>query len=311
MSNLTVQNIKQQKFYLFLLLLLVLCVVASVMLFPQVRLFLLRAAGFTAVEAEASTNLAGVTVGNDANASGGRYILFGATQATVTPNPTTNPTVNPTVNPTANPTVNPTPTINPTNPPTTTPVAGDPTTYTAAQVQTLVTAYKASHQGNGGKDWDIIGCCSGASRTQAQIDADPAAVQLRAICGPNQLPIIPTIAWEYGGADHPWINPQASALVYCMYTPVAANSSHWTYNPSTNHVVADTYIKFPDQNPCKAQTGANLVLSCIGDTTNTEIFVDTASNHDGHDVGYELSVSTSVINLIQPNGTKVLLINNI
>lgn len=201
-------------------------------------------------------------------------------------------------------TVNPTATITPI-------ITGISASPTYDQVKTWAEAYKATHTGNGGKDWDIIGCCTGASRTPAQIAADPAAQQLRAICGDGKLPVIPIIAWEYGGADHPWINPQASALVYCVYIPVVNQTSHWQYDAALNHITADVYVLFPDQNPCKNQTGADQVLVCLGDPTNSEVLVDTASYHDGTDVGLDLSISTTELFLILPNGTKVHLVNNL
>jgi hypothetical protein len=174
-------------------------------------------------------------------------------------------------------------------------------------VAALAVAYKASHPGNGGKDWDIISCCAGASRTEASLLADPAAMQLRSICGPGQLPLIPTIAWEYGGADHQWINPAAAAVAYCIYIPVSPGTSHWSFDVTAQRVSADLYIKFPDQNPCKTQTGANLVMACLGDPTNIEIFVDIASFHDGADVGLSLANASTDLYLIQPDGTRILM----
>jgi hypothetical protein len=70
-----------------------------------------------------------------------------------------------------------------------------------------IDAYKAAHPGQGGKDWDIN------AKTSAEIAADPAAQQLLSLCGKDERPVIPELAWEYGGMDHSWINPQASALV--------------------------------------------------------------------------------------------------
>jgi hypothetical protein len=168
-------------------------------------------------------------------------------------------------------------------------------------VKTKVHAYKAGHPGNGGKDWDVN------AKTPQQIAADPAAKELVELCGPGQRPVIPTIAWEYGGADHPWINPTASALVYCVYTPVNPSTDHWKYDAASDHVTADVYVKFPDQNPCKGQTGANQVLACLGDPTNVEILVDTASLNDGHDAGLELSNSSTDLMLILPDGSRIML----
>jgi hypothetical protein len=172
-------------------------------------------------------------------------------------------------------------------------------TPTCDQIKGLAEAYKAAHPGNGGKDWDIN------AKTPAQIAADPAAQQLLSICGKDQRPIIPLLAWEYGGSDHPWINPQASAVAYCVYVPVKPSSANWQYDPAMDHVTADVYVKCPDQNPCKNQQGANQVLSCLGDATNIEIFVDAASLNDGVDVGLSLANASTDLNLILPDGTKV------
>ena len=74
--------------------------------------------------------------------------------------------------------------------------AGGSAAPPCAEVKALVLAYKAAHPGNGGKDWDIN------AKTPGQIAADPAAKQLLSLCGPDQRPVIPLIAWEYGGMDH-------------------------------------------------------------------------------------------------------------
>jgi len=179
------------------------------------------------------------------------------------------------------------------------------------QVKAWAEAYKAANPGNGGKDWDIVSCCTGASRTAASLAADPAAQQLRSICGSDQLPVIPLLAWEYGGADHPWINPQASALVYCVYIPANPPSAHWTFDSAAMRVTADVYVRFQDQNPCNGQQGAQQVMACLGDPTNIEILVDTASYHDGADVGLSLSNAATDLNLILPDGTKVLLYHGV
>jgi hypothetical protein len=174
-----------------------------------------------------------------------------------------------------------------------------------AQVMALVTAYKAAHPGNGGKDWDIN------AKTAAQIAADPAAQQLLALCGPNQRPVIPLIAWEYGGSDHQWINPQASALIYCVYTPVSPATSDWQYDAAQDHVTADVYVQCPDQNPCNSQQGANQIASCIGDVTNFEILVDTASLDDGAGAGLALANASTELMLILTDGSKVHLYSNL
>jgi hypothetical protein len=168
-----------------------------------------------------------------------------------------------------------------------------------------VQAYKAAHPGNGGKDWDIVSCCAGASRSQASLVADPDAMRLRSLCGANQLPVIPLLAWEYGGTDHSWINPQASALVYCVYVPVQPSSPEWQFDAGAMRVTADVYVLFPDKNPCKNELGANQVMACLGDPTNVEILVDTASFQDGADVGLMLANAGTDLNLLLPDGAVV------
>jgi hypothetical protein len=170
---------------------------------------------------------------------------------------------------------------------------------TCDEMKGWVDAYKAAHPGNGGKDWDI------SAKSPAQIAADPAAQQLLSICGKDQRPIIPLLAWEYGGADHAWISPEASALAYCVYIPVQPSSTNWQYDAAADHVTADVYVRCPDQNPCKNEQGANQVMACLGDPTNIEIVVDTASLNDGGDVGLSLANASTDLNLILPNGTKV------
>ncbi len=176
---------------------------------------------------------------------------------------------------------------------------------TADQVKAWVDAYKKAHPGHGGKDWDILSCCKGASRTTAEILKDPDAVRLRSICGKGQLPVIPLLAWEYGGHDHPWKNPEASALVYCVYIPAKEPSPNWRYDAAKGNVTADVYVKFPEQNPGKDEKGADQVMKHLGHKSNIEILVDTASLHDGADAGLELSEASTDLNLIQPDGTKV------
>jgi len=167
------------------------------------------------------------------------------------------------------------------------------------QLPALVAAYKAAHPGNGGKDWDIN------ALSLAEIAADPAAQQLLAVCGDDQRPVFPLLAWEYGGLDHPWINPDASALVYCVYIPVGPSTDNWAYDATADHVTADVYIPCPDQNPCNDRVGASQVSDCIGDSSNLEILVDTASRHDGVDVGLSLSEASTELRLVLGDGTKV------
>ena len=176
---------------------------------------------------------------------------------------------------------------------------------TAEQVRAWVDAYKKAHPGNGGKDWDIISCSKGATRTTAELEADPAARQLRSICGKGRLPVIPLLAWEYGGHDHAWIKPEASALAYCVYLPAKEASPNWSYDAGKGIVTADVYVLFPDQNPGKNEKGADQVLKCLGKKSNLEILVDTASLHDGADIGLDLSEASTNLNLLLPDGTRV------
>lgn len=172
---------------------------------------------------------------------------------------------------------------------------------TAAEVLSWIAEYKVAHPGHGGKDWDIN------NKSAAEIAADPKLKRLIDLGGPDQRPIIPALAWEYGGKDHKWVNPQASALVYCVYTPVSQNTEHWKYDKAKDHVTADVYVKFPDQNPCKNETGAAQVMSCLGEHDNIEILVDTASLNDGKDAGLKLDEASTDLYLLQPDGTRVLL----
>lgn len=167
------------------------------------------------------------------------------------------------------------------------------------QVKGWIEAYKAAHPGNKGKDWDIN------AKTPAEIAADPAARQLLSICGNNQRPVIPLMAWEYGGADHQWINPQGSALVYCVHTPVKNPSPNWRFDAARDQITADVSVRFPEQNPCRNQQGAGQVKGCIGDDTNFEILVDTASINDGHDVGLSLANASTTLRLVLADGSKV------
>ena len=125
------------------------------------------------------------------------------------------------------------------------------------------------------------------------------------------MPIIPGLAWEYGGQNHAWINPDQSPLVICVYIAVNPSTEHWTYDATADHITADAYVLFPDDNPCKDRTGADQVLGCIGDPTNLEILVDTSSINDGADVGLSLANSSTDVMLILSNGSKVLLYQNI
>jgi len=167
------------------------------------------------------------------------------------------------------------------------------------EVISAAEAFKADHPGNGGKDADIN------AMTSAELAADPAAQALLALCGPDQRPLIPLLAWEYGGSDHPWINPSASAAVYCVYTPVNPSSEHWAYDAVDDHVAADVSIPCPDQNPCNAEQGADQVLSCLGDPSNIELFIDLASLRDGAGAGLSLSEASTDLYLLLDDGSRV------
>jgi hypothetical protein len=180
--------------------------------------------------------------------------------------------------------------------------AGQPATASYEQVKKWIEAYKATHRGNGGKDWDIN------AKSPEEVEREPDTKRLLSLCGPNQRPVIPALAWEYGGSDHRWTKPETAALCYCVYTPVEGGSEHWRFDETKNRVVADLYVKFPDRNPCKDRTGKDQVLGCLGDATNLEILVDTASLHDGRDVGYELSEAATELRLVLPNGKKVQIV---
>src|SRR5262249_34338389 len=121
-------------------------------------------------------------------------------------------------------------------------------------------------------------------------------------------PVYPVLAWEYGGADHAWIHPEASATLYCVYIPVAPSTDHWSYDAAGDRVAADLYVRFPECNPCQDRQGADQVAGCIGDPTNFEILVDTASFRDGADAGLSLAQATTDLSLILPEGGKVPLI---
>jgi hypothetical protein len=126
--------------------------------------------------------------------------------------------------------------------------------------------------------------------------------------------VIPLLAWEYGGSDHAWINPDAAALVYCVYVPVNPGTDHFNFDAASGKTTADMYVLFPDHNPCKDVAGPDQVLKCIGDPTdgssstlNIEILVDTININDGADVGLSLSSTPTDVMLIQPDGTKILM----
>ncbi|MBX7078279.1 MAG: hypothetical protein K1X88_03760 [Nannocystaceae bacterium] len=157
--------------------------------------------------------------------------------------------------------------------------------------------FKAAHPDG----WDIN------AMSPAEIAGDPDAQALLALCGMDQRPVIPALAWEYGGADHPWISPESSALFYCVYTPVDPGTAHWSFDEAMQLVSADVTIGCPEQNPCAALPGADAVLMCVGDESNLEILVDTASRDDGHGAGLELAEAATDLFLLQDDGTRVSL----
>jgi hypothetical protein len=163
-------------------------------------------------------------------------------------------------------------------------------------VRGWVDSYRKAHPGKSG-DINAVG------------PADSTGRRLLKVCGSDRRPVIPRLAWEYGGHDHAWIHTGRSALVYCVYTPVKPSTSHWRLR--RGDVTADVYVLFPAQNPCADKRGAEIVLGCLGDRSNSEILVDTASLHDGHDVGLELSEAATTLKLILPHtDKKVTLIKN-
>lgn len=164
------------------------------------------------------------------------------------------------------------------------------------QTKRWVNSYRRAHPGRSG---DI----------NAAGPADAIGRRLLAACGRRQRPVFPLLAWEYGGHDHAWKHPEESALAYCVYSPVKPSTTHWKY--AHGRVTADVYVLFPAKNPCRDRRGADKVLGCLGDPSNSEILVDTASLHDGHDAGLELSEASTTLMLILPGRhTKVPLIHN-
>jgi hypothetical protein len=176
---------------------------------------------------------------------------------------------------------------------------------TRADVVGWVADFKASHSGNGGRDWDIL------AMSEEELAADPDAARLMALCGPGQVPVIPQIAWEYGGSDHQWIDPDASPLVFCVYVPADPGTTHWSYDAGIDRVSADSWLLFPAGDPCADQDGVESVTGCIGAASNYEILVDTASLHDGHDVGLELSEAATDLYLLLRTGERVHLTTDI
>ncbi|HEX6766942.1 MAG TPA: hypothetical protein VF103_15710 [Polyangiaceae bacterium] len=165
-----------------------------------------------------------------------------------------------------------------------------------AELPATIDAYRTAHPG---VDADIN------QKTPSELAADPDAQGLMALCGADQRPVIPKLAWEYGGSDHAWINPEESALGYCVYTPVNPATEHWSYDAADDHVEADVSVICPERNPCNDEAGADVVMACLGDDTNVEILVDTASFNDGEDVGLSLSEASTDLYLVAPGGDRV------
>ncbi len=163
------------------------------------------------------------------------------------------------------------------------------------------------HAAHPGKDGDIN------SKSEEEIAGDPDLGRLVDLCGDHSevRPVIPLLAWEYGGGDHPWINPEQSALVYCDYIPVSPSTENWAYDGGADHVTAHVYVLFPEHNPCRDQVGAETVPACIGDPTNFEILVDTASLDDGAGAGLNLAEASTELRLIMPDGERVHLHDDI
>ena len=76
-------------------------------------------------------------------------------------------------------------------------------------------------------------------------------------------------------------------------------------------MTADVYVRFPDQNPCNSRVGADQVAMCIGDLTNFEILVDTASLNDGAAAGLALANASTELMLILADGSKVHLYSSL
>jgi len=91
------------------------------------------------------------------------------------------------------------------------------------EVKGWITAYKAAHPGNGGKDWDIN------KKKPAEIAADPATQQLMSLCGNDQRPVIPLIAWEYNGDLYAYLTgPGGFAVLLNRVGVSSTNSSGWS-----------------------------------------------------------------------------------
>lgn len=107
------------------------------------------------------------------------------------------------------------------------------------------------------------------------------------------------------GFDHPWIGPELSPLVFCLYIPVVPGTVHGSYDVGTERVTADSWLLFPAGDPCADSDGVESVTGCIGASSNYEILVDTASFRDGLDVGLELSEASTELDLWLRTGERV------
>jgi hypothetical protein len=177
--------------------------------------------------------------------------------------------------------------------------AGEGPTY--AQVRQWIAEYKAAHPGRDGKDWDIN------AKSPEEIASEPDTRRLCELCGPDRRPVIPELAWEYGGSDHRWEDPQRAALVYCVPTPVAKSSPYWRYDAARKRVMAHVYVLFPEHDPCASKSASEQADSCIGGFGNLEILSDTATRNDGRDVGLDLAETETELRLRLPNGKSVRL----
>lgn len=85
MKRFVSQSEKKQKVYFLFTVLSLILLVGLVVLFPSIRFFISRAAGFTSLEAEAGATSQGVTLGADTTASNGQYVQFTGIGGSPTP----------------------------------------------------------------------------------------------------------------------------------------------------------------------------------------------------------------------------------
>ena len=176
----------------------------------------------------------------------------------------------------------------------TAPSAAEAPTY--AQVKQWISQYKRGHPGRGGKDWDIH------TKTAKQLASEPDTRRLCELCGPDRRPVIPELAWEYGGSDHAWESPEKAALVYCVYTPVARASPNWQFDEAKQRVTALVYILFPEQDPCAGKSAEQHAALCIGGHGNLEILGDTASMSREPGFSRSLDEASTELRLRLPGG---------